>query len=168
MLDEAAERRAFQEAVAAWRSGPAVVVASDDRPFDDSDHEEDNNKAASKPKSSSSSSSSSHSNTARPLQLQSKKLIDGELDDVREHEEFVKAVESWRKNGSSGSDPTAAAAMGAQKIAEQLSREMEMEKESSSRRLQVQKEDAQRRLVEVCCTTTTTTTDDDDDDDYVI
>ena len=148
MLDEAAERRAFQEAVAAWRSGPTVVVASADRPFDDSDHDEDNNKAASKPKSSSGSSSSSHSNTARPLQLQSKKLIDGELDDVREHEEFVKAVESWRKNGSSGSDPTAAA-MGAQKIAEQLSREMEMEKESSSRRLQVQKEDAQRRLVEV-------------------
>lgn len=140
MLDEAAERRAFQEAVAAWRSGPSV--ASVDEPFDDSDHED--NTTASKP----SSSSSSHSSSTRPLQLQSKKLIDGVLDDEREHEEFVKAVESWRKNGSSGSDPTAAA-MSAQRVAEQLSKEMEMEKEASSRKLQVQKEDAQRRLMEV-------------------
>lgn len=142
MLDEAAERRAFQEAVAAWRSGPPVAAV--DQPFDDSDHED--NTAASKP---SSNSISSHSSSTRPQQLPSKKLIDGVLDDVREHEEFVKAVESWRKNGSSTSDPAAAAAMSAQRVAEQLSKEMEMEKESSSRKLQVQKEDAQRKLMEV-------------------
>jgi hypothetical protein len=139
-LDEAAERRAFQEAVAAWRSGPPVVAVHE--PFDDSDHEEDNT-AVSKP-----SSSSSHNSSTRPQHLQSKKLMDGVLDDVREHEEFVKAVESWRKNGSSTSDP-AAAAMSTQRVAEQLSKEMEMEKETSSRKLQVQKEDAQRRLMEV-------------------
>ena len=140
LLDEAAERRAFQEAVAAWRSGPPVAAVHE--PFDDSDHED--NTAASKP----SSSSSLHSSSTRPQHLQSKKLMDGVLDDVREHEEFVKAVESWRKNGSSTSDP-AAVAMSAQRVAEQLSKEMEMEKESSSRKLQVQKEDAQRRLMEV-------------------
>lgn len=141
LLDEAAERRAFQEAVAAWRSGPPVAAVHE--PFDDSDHED--NTAASKP---SSSSSSLHSSSTRPQHLQSKKLMDGVLDDVREHEEFVKAVESWRKNGSSTSDP-AAVAMSAQRVAEQLSKEMEMEKETSSRKLQVQKEDAQRRLMEV-------------------
>lgn len=138
-MDEAAERRAFQEAVTAWRSGPPVAAVHE--PFDDSDHED--NTAVSKP-----SSSSLHSSSTRPQHLQSKKLMDGVLDDVREHEEFVKAVESWRKNGSSTSDP-AVVAMSAQRVAEQLSKEMEMEKETSSRKLQVQKEDAQRRLMEV-------------------
>jgi len=141
LLDEAAERRAFQEAVAAWRSGPPVAAVHE--PFDDSDHED--NTAASKP---SSSSISLHISSTRPQHLQSKKLMDGVLDDVREHEEFVKAVESWRKNGSSTSDP-AVVAMSAQRVADQLSKEMEMEKETSSRKLQVQKEDAQRRLMEV-------------------
>jgi len=112
-----------------------VAAPCGDGSFDDSDNED--NVASSK------SNSSSH-NTTRS-QPQSKHLLEGELDEAREHEEFVKAVESWRKNGSS-SDPLA---MSAQKIAEQLSNEMEMEKESSSKRLQMQKEDAQRRLVEV-------------------
>ncbi|KAJ1438183.1 hypothetical protein B484DRAFT_444780 [Ochromonadaceae sp. CCMP2298] len=137
MLDEAAERRAFQQAVAEWRGSGSTGAGSDPpanpptrtippgrksttgttthgQTLDNSDNEADSEGPASSP-----------------------------LDEQKEHAEFVKAVDAWRNRDA----PTGKASSGAgATLAQQLARELESEGEASSLRLRLQKEEAKRNL----------------------
>jgi hypothetical protein len=63
-------------------------------------------------------------------------------------QEFVKAVESWRKRDEDGPGAPAATST-AQSVADRLAKDLEAERQASSLKLKQQREDAERRLREV-------------------
>jgi len=183
VLDEAAERRAFQAAVAEWRGGRSVSGAA-------ATHSSAPSAAAavsvttSTTTTTTTTTATASANTARKMHLGGGGKVpvndsdidddevendpatsnspavaavgEGMLDEEKEHQEFVKAVNAWRNRGqgnsgaessSSSSSGGAAAGMGVS-VAQQLARELEKDREMSAMRLKQQKEDAQNRLRE--------------------
>jgi hypothetical protein len=63
-------------------------------------------------------------------------------------QEFVKAVESWRKRDEDGHGAPAATST-AQSVADRLAKDLEADRQASSLKLKQQREDAERRLREV-------------------
>eukprot|EP01032_Pedospumella_encystans_P022955 gene22955-26000_t len=161
VLDEAAERKAFQEAVMEWRRGPTTAAPKASSASN----------STSQPKAATTSASATTTTyTARPQPSrgmndsfesdhgysspsragakagESGTLLQGQLDEAREHEEFVKAVDSWRegKSGPTGTKPTSTA----QALADKISLELESAKEAMSQRMQKQREEAEKRIQE--------------------
>eukprot|EP01032_Pedospumella_encystans_P021486 gene21486-24372_t len=161
VLDEAAERKAFQEAVMEWRRGPTTAAPKVSSASN----------STSQPKAATTSASATTTTyTARPQPSrgmndsfesdhgysspsrtgakagESGTLLHGQLDEAREHEEFVKAVDSWREGKScpTGTKPTSTA----QALADKISLELESAKEAMSQRLQKQREEAEKRIQE--------------------
>lgn len=176
MLDEAAERAAFAEAVMDWRKGGGRVQIEREGDFPDSagggggkvggggmwhnpfgpagDGEESDLLVGG-----SGSSRGGGSSIAKPYAASSSSssyLRDGGmLDEAAEREEFQRAVQEWRGGGKSGSGSGAggSAVVGGgggagtgRTLADKLARELESEQALISQNLQRQREEATRRL----------------------
>lgn len=134
ILDEAAEQRAFQAAVSEWRGTSETNSNSIGH----------SNQDTHKTKSESTVNVGNHNGGA---------LLEGSLDEEREHAEFVRAVNAWRvkhsqndKDGRDGS--TALSSLAAQQVAAQLSKDLESEQAAATERIRKQKEEAEKRIRE--------------------
>mmetsp|Transcript_28190 Transcript_28190/g.40143 ORF Transcript_28190/g.40143 Transcript_28190/m.40143 type:complete len:589 (+) Transcript_28190:35-1801(+) len=156
-FDEEAERKAFQEAVQAWRRAPAPVTAANEAK-----------------QSNSYTTNSSDTNTTNNMwhnpfaagateTAANRPLKQGVLDEAMEHAEFVKAVDAWRSAGSSkpttgavsvgttstsnnNSDISRRGSASTSLLVKQLAQQLENEQEELSKRLQLQKEQATQKL----------------------
>jgi hypothetical protein len=87
-LDEIAERKAFQDAVQAWRDSSKITTKGDE-------------KSNTKPSLISALNSGSWSN---PADAPTESLLDGNIDEDAERRAFQAAVEEWRRGSSSKQD----------------------------------------------------------------
>lgn len=171
IYDEEKEKLAFMAAVSEWRNAGKKSSSSTSDPDPSPSPKEDK----------SSLSDGMWSNPFAPPSADDKngaskgggdtkgELMAGDLDEKKEHEEFVKAVNAWRvstkpNNQDPTSRPTSSHQLGTNTtitmdgsknsknsnitalLAEKLSSEMEEDQQATSRRLQSQKEEAAKRL----------------------
>lgn len=127
LLDEEAERKAFQEAVAAWRSGKSEEESTTNssnlwsNPFSDDVNDGDPAGIAVDDESS------------PPAQRGGNKvnLLEGFLDEEKEHKEFQAAVEAWRHGKTSARGNSS-------QLAEQIAREMDAKHQEAAQQLNAQ------------------------------
>eukprot|EP01039_Chlorochromonas_danica_P007291 gene7291-8068_t len=159
ILDEEAERKAFQEAVMEWRrqdAGGVQIVRENDKNNAGGTGGVWVNPFAS-PTSAGSERSKAGTTAGGGLGGQ------GDLDEAQEHAEFVKAVEAWRRtqsgttNGSSVETSSVTMSSGQQAdllqnersmraIADTLAAALDKEQEALQRQLEIQKKQAEQRL----------------------
>lgn len=156
VLDEEAERKAFQEAVMEWRrqdAGGVQIVREDDK-----SNASGTDGLWVNPFASPATAGSERSRAGTGGGLG----VHGDLDEAQEHAEFVKAVEAWRRTQSStanGSSVETSVTMSSgqqadllqnersmRAIADTLAAALDKEQEALQRQLEIQKKQAEQRL----------------------
>jgi hypothetical protein len=156
-MDEAAERRAFAEAVAEWRSagqGGEKAAASDgmwSNPIGAGVNDADDREAHSM------GTSSAPASAPAVVRGGGMSLADGQLDEAKERAEFAAAVAAWRGGGKdssegtgtgTGTGTTVVPVSGGLSVAEKLAQSMEAEHEKVVARLMEEQDDARRKIIQ--------------------